>query len=89
MPPPNRVHPAQAELVVENLLSKLTFVSLASAEFFKTARSLSQLGLTGSIIYDGLILACARKAKAERIYTWNAQRFKLVAPDLADRIVTP
>jgi predicted nucleic acid-binding protein len=41
------------------------------------------------MIYDALLLACARKAAAERIYTWNERHFKLVAPDLAERIVAP
>ncbi len=44
---------------------------------------------TGAIIYDALILACARKARAEVIYTWNVKHFRLVAPDLSDRIVEP
>jgi predicted nucleic acid-binding protein len=47
------------------------------------------LKLPGGIIYDALILACARKVQAERIYTWNVKHFQMVAPDLAGRIVTP
>jgi hypothetical protein len=35
------------------------------------------------------LLACARKVGAERIYTWNLSHFPMVAPDLADRILTP
>jgi hypothetical protein len=35
------------------------------------------------------LLACARKIQAERIYTWNARHFQMVAPDLAGRIMTP
>jgi hypothetical protein len=34
-------------------------------------------------------MACARKVNAEHIYTWNEKHFRMVAPDLADRIVTP
>jgi predicted nucleic acid-binding protein len=45
--------------------------------------------LTGGIIYDCLLLACARKAQAERICTWNVRHFRSIAPDLAERIVTP
>ena len=35
------------------------------------------------------VLPCARKIQAEKIYTWNVKHFQMVAPDLADRIVTP
>jgi predicted nucleic acid-binding protein len=45
--------------------------------------------LSGGIIYDALLIACARKIDAERIYTWNVRHFQMVAPDLAERIVEP
>jgi predicted nucleic acid-binding protein len=41
------------------------------------------------MIYDALLLACARKANADRIYTWNLRHFRALAPDLAERIVAP
>jgi predicted nucleic acid-binding protein len=41
------------------------------------------------MIFDALLLACARKSHAERIYTWNEKHFRMVAPDLADRITNP
>jgi predicted nucleic acid-binding protein len=47
------------------------------------------MGLAGGIVFDALLLACARKVDAERIYTWNVRHFRMVAPDLAERIVTP
>jgi predicted nucleic acid-binding protein len=45
--------------------------------------------MPGGIIYDALLAACAHKVNAERIYTWNVRHFKLVAPDLEARIMTP
>lgn len=35
------------------------------------------------------LLACARKAKAARIYTLNHRHFIALAPDLAQAIVSP
>jgi predicted nucleic acid-binding protein len=55
----------------------------------QTVHRTAALKLSGGIIYDALLMSCARKADAERIYTWNERHFRLVAPDLADRIVTP
>ncbi|SFS04108.1 looped-hinge helix DNA binding domain-containing protein, AbrB family [Granulicella pectinivorans] len=43
-------------------------------------------GLTGGIAYDALLLACARKVDATEFYTFDTNRFRLVAPDLADGI---
>jgi hypothetical protein len=45
--------------------------------------------LLGGIIYDALLLASARKVSADRIYTWNLGHFRMIAPDLAARIVEP
>jgi len=38
-------------------------------------------------VHDGLILRCARKVDARKIYTLNEKHFKLAAPDLAERIL--
>jgi len=45
--------------------------------------------ITGGKIYDGLILRCAMRSKAETIYTWNAADFSRLAPELGSRIRTP
>ncbi len=42
-------------------------------------------GHTGAMIYDALILACARKAKANRIYTLDSKHFRRIAPRPFDR----
>jgi hypothetical protein len=55
----------------------------------QTVHQTAILKLPGGIIYDALLMACARKVNSERIYTWNEKHFRMVAPDLADRIVTP
>jgi predicted nucleic acid-binding protein len=64
-------------------------VSLTAEEYVAAVDGLAGLGHSGGMIYDALIVACARKAKASRIYTLNPRHFRLVAPDLAARIVEP
>jgi predicted nucleic acid-binding protein len=64
-------------------------ISLDSDEYLEAIDAMSRRGLSGAVVYDALILACARKARAERIYTWNLRHFRMVAPDLAAKIVTP
>jgi predicted nucleic acid-binding protein len=89
MRPPHRVRPEQATLVLDQFRATLDCVALTADEFFQAVQRTAALKLPGGIIYDALLLACARKIQAERIYTWNARHFQMVAPDLADRIVTP
>ena len=43
----------------------------------------------GGQIYDALLLDCARKFEADRIYTLNLRHFRRLAPDLAPRVVAP
>ena len=89
MPPGLRVSPADAVSTIEMFLTRLTPISLSPDEYLETIRAAARLGLSGGMIYDALLLACARKVNADRIYTWNLKHFKAVAPDLAARIVTP
>lgn len=89
MRPPNRFHPEVAIQYLDRMRAKVDCIVLTPEEVFDSARRIAGLGLLGGIIYDALLMACARKVDAERIYTWNVRHFQLVAPDIADRIVTP
>jgi predicted nucleic acid-binding protein len=89
MRPPNRFRPDQAMLVLDEFRRKFQCVELSAGEVLETARRITRYGLSGGIIYDALLIACARKIDAERIYTWNVRHFQMVAPDLAERIVEP
>lgn len=89
MPPALRLAPRDAVLAVETFLLRLTPVTLTAEEYMETLRRAANFGRAGGIIYDALLLACARKVQAEQIYTWNVKHFQMVAPDLAHRIMTP
>jgi predicted nucleic acid-binding protein len=89
MPPGLRISTRDAVLVIETFLLRLTPVALSPEEYLETLRGTSNRGHSGGMIYDALHLACARKVNAERIYTWNLKHFRAVAPDLAEKIVTP
>ncbi len=64
-------------------------MALDESEYFGVVRELAKAGRMGGIIFDALLIACARKAKAETIYTWNMRHFRLIAPDLAAKILEP
>jgi len=89
LPGGKKVRPEIAGLLVEQIAARLTVVPLNAEEYLATLRETAHMGLSGGIVFDALLLACARKVGAERIYTWNVRHFRMVAPDLAERIVTP
>lgn len=89
MRPPNRFRPEQALQILDRVRASLLCVALTPEEVMQTIKRLAARKLPGGIVYDALLLGCARKANAARIYTWNEKHFQMVAPDLADRIVTP
>jgi predicted nucleic acid-binding protein len=89
LPIPLRLLPEQAWLLLEEVHQRVTPVALTPLEQFEELRRIAQIGIRGGPIYDALLLACARKSGADRIYTLNLGHFQAVAPDLADRIVAP
>ncbi len=78
-----------SQLIRFNIHERLSLVSLSTAEYFKLLDHAGPAGARGGAIYDLLLLACARKAKSERIYTLNARHFAALAPDLAPQILAP
>ncbi len=83
------VLPEHVFLFLEELPARLTLVGLDETEYISTIRDVVQRKLRGGLIYDALLLACARKWGAKTIYTWNVNHFKEIAPDLGNRIQTP
>ena len=78
-----------ATLVRCNVHDRLSLVSLATREYLKLLDAAGPAGARGGAIYDLLLLACARKAKAGRIYTLNHRHFIALAPDLTPKIASP
>lgn len=78
-----------AAKVVAHTAQRFKAISLTPSEYVEVVEGLALSGHSGGMIYDALILACARKSKASRIYTLNQRHFRLIAPDLAARIVEP
>ena len=84
-----RLRPEQAWLLLEEVHKRVTPVALTAPEYFRALKNIAQAGTPGGQVYDALLLACARKYDPDRVYTLNTRHFSALAPDLADRIVTP
>lgn len=89
MPPPHRVPPEAAWVFLGQIRERLTIITLDEEDYFATMEQTVAAKRAGALIFDALLLQCARKANAERIYTWNARHFRAIAPDLAGRIAEP
>ena len=85
-----QIAPAEAaELIRANLYERLDLVSLTAAEYLGVLQIAAPAGARGGAVYDLLLLAAARKIKAERILSLNVRHFSAFAPELRNVIATP
>jgi len=84
-----RLSAESAALLVQEIEHRLTLVWLDGDEYLAAIQRLAGIGIVGGAVYDGLIAACALKANADVLYTWNVDHFKMLGKDLAQRIRTP
>jgi predicted nucleic acid-binding protein len=92
LPVQPRVSPDVAHrLVSDNVIAHFTVVALTGREYASLVSSFAERGVRGGATYDAIHLACARKANADRIYTFNVSDFRRLAtdPDLEARISAP
>jgi predicted nucleic acid-binding protein len=88
-PGKQRLSPDQALLALDVYENRLAVVSLDSREYLAAIRKFAALEITGGTIYDGLIAACALKAKADVLYTWNTAHFMMLGDEIARKVRTP
>jgi predicted nucleic acid-binding protein len=89
LPAPHRISPRDAlELIEANFLRDVKVVALDAAGYRALLRQSTTADISGGRIYDAVIAACARRAKAETVITFNDSHFAaLAASDL--EIVVP
>jgi predicted nucleic acid-binding protein len=83
--------PEQALLSIEeNFLKVFEVAAMSAADYALTLRNAAASRIEGGTIYDALLLSCAARAKADRIFTFNLKHFQAVAPaSLAKLLTTP
>jgi predicted nucleic acid-binding protein len=89
IPPPNRLPPSDAFAIVDRIAANTKLFSLRPNEQMDVIRDVAARKLVSGIVHDAGLMGCARKARAEAIYTLNPRHFSLAAPDLAGRIRLP
>ena len=88
-PGKQRLSAEQALLALEGIEGRLTVVALDVREYRTAIRKLALNGIIGATVYDGLIAACAQKARADVLYTWDTDDFRRVGPEVAKIVRTP
>ncbi len=76
LPAPHRLAPADAwTLVRTNFVDHATVVSLTGAAYVALMGQLAAAGVCGGRCYDAVIAACAERAGAEALLTFNPRHF--------------
>ena len=86
-----RIHPAEAvRIISDNMLAHFELVPLGKNDYLAALNTVSAGGWLGAKIYDALLLNCAGRCPAERIYTFNVADFRQLAPaSLQSKICAP
>lgn len=90
LPVTPRIGPeSAARMLQDNVVDHFDIVALTAREYARLLSRLAERGVMGGATYDAVQLACARKSRAQRIYTFNLHDFRRLDPELAERIVAP
>jgi predicted nucleic acid-binding protein len=76
-------------LVRENIKNIAKVVALSAEDYLIAIKRVTELGLTGGIVYDALIVRSAVKAKVDKILTFNTQDFLKLHPEDPAFILAP
>lgn len=90
LPVKPRIHPTEARAILQtNVERYCKTIALTAPEYRRFVTGLSDAGIVGGAVYDALLLACAKRSACNRIYTFNVDHFRRLAPDLSEIIAAP
>lgn len=81
--------PTAQQLINDNIESCAEIISLDTKDYIAVTKELSNLGLSGGIVFDALLLQAAKKAKADRLLTFNLKDFERLNLSTALQVVEP
>jgi predicted nucleic acid-binding protein len=90
LPAPHRLHPRDAyRLLYDNFYRSAETTWLDERELWRLLETLQEHDVAGGKTYDAYILACALKAKAKSLITFNKRDFEMPLFDEEIDIVEP
>lgn len=75
LPAPHRLSVQDAWTLLDSNWKEAEVIALTASEYWRVLRDCQGEGIAGGTVYDAVIAACARKAHADRILTWNEKHF--------------
>lgn len=85
-----RITPDVAYYLIRENIEKLARIVTLTAQDYKTVlKQMTELGLSGGIIYDALTFKAAKKAKVDKILTLNVRDFVRLSPQNPSLILSP
>jgi predicted nucleic acid-binding protein len=91
LPVQPRIHPAEAaRIITDNILPHFEAVPIGKKDYVEALKLVGNRGWSGAKIYDALLMGCAARCDADRIYTFNFADFQLLAPaKLQEKVCAP
>lgn len=82
LPTRPRLGPDRAwRLIEDNVLAHARIVALSASDQAETVHEIASQGLSGGIVYDGLIARVARSEQVDVLLTLNERHFRRVWPE--------
>jgi predicted nucleic acid-binding protein len=88
-PGKQRLSAEAAALLLQEIEHRLSLVWIDGDEYVAAIDRIAKAGIVGGAVYDGLIATCALKARAEVLYTWNVNHFKMLGEEVARIVRSP
>lgn len=76
-------------MLLQEIEHRLSLVWIDGDEYVAAIDRIAKAGIVGGAVYDGLIATCALKARAEVLYTWNVNHFKMLGEEVARIVRSP
>jgi predicted nucleic acid-binding protein len=85
-----RIAPSAAWQIISGTITPNFEVVALTADLYRSAiQSMAAAGLSGGAVYDAVIMAAARAAKADRLLTLNPADFRRIDPAFAAKVIEP
>ncbi len=85
-----RISPDTASYLLRENIEKLAEISsLSTRDYLLVIKHMTELGLSGGLIYDAITVQSAKKAKANKIITFNTKDFIRLCPENPSWILNP
>lgn len=90
LPVKPRISPLVAQRLIDNNLRAIArIIPLTTADYWNTIQRMTEMGLSGGIVYDALIATVARRLSVDKLLTLNTDDFRRAWPEGKLVITTP